>query len=97
MNTEILTKNAGKSNVANRVYSSKPRLFKHLKTQGHLGGSVEHPTSAQVVISRFVSLSPALGSALPAQSLEPALDSVSPSLSASPALTLCISLSPKND
>ena len=38
-------------------------------------------TLAQVMISRFLSLSPALGSVLTAQSLEPVLDSVSPSLS----------------
>ena len=43
--------------------------------------SFEHLTSAQVMISLFVSSSPALGSVLTAQSLEPALDSVSPSLS----------------
>ena len=55
--------------------------------------SVKHPTSAQVMITWFVSLSPTSGSVLTAQSLEPALDSVSPSLSApSP---LCLSVSPK--
>ena len=43
--------------------------------------SVKCPTSAQVVISQFVSSSPASGSVLTAQSLEPASDSVSPSLS----------------
>ena len=60
---------------------------------GRLGGSlVEHPTSAQVMISWLVSLSPALGSVLMAQSLEPALDSVclSLSLSAPPPLMLCL-------
>ena len=35
-------------------------------------------TSAQVMISWFVGLSPMLGSVLTAQSLEPASDSVSP-------------------
>ena len=55
--------------------------------------SVEHPTSAQVMISRFVSSSPTSGSVLTAQSLEPALDSVSPSGSAPPLLMLCVSLS----
>ena len=54
--------------------------------------SVEHPTSAQVMISRFVSSSPASGSVLTAQSLEPASDSVSPSLSAPPLLMLCLSV-----
>ena len=43
--------------------------------------SVECPTSAQVMISWFVGLSPALGSVLTAQSLEAASDTVSPSLS----------------
>ena len=41
----------------------------------------KRPTSAGVMISQFVSSSPALGSVLTAQSLEPASDSVSPSLS----------------
>ena len=42
--------------------------------------SVKCPTSTQVMISPFVSLSPASSSVLPAQSLEPASDSVSLSL-----------------
>ena len=57
--------------------------------------SVKRPTSAQVMISQSVGLSPASGSVLTAQSLEPALDSVSPSLSAPPLLMLCLSLSQK--
>ena len=60
--------------------------------------SVERLTSAQVMISRSVSLSPASGSVLTAQSLEPALDSGSPSPSAPPptqALSLSLSLSVK--
>ena len=57
---------------------------------------VEHLTWVQVTISRFVGLSPMLGSMLTAQSLEPTLDSVSPSLSASSLLMLCLSLSLKN-
>ena len=55
--------------------------------------SVKRPTSAQVMISQLMSLSPASGSVLTAQSLEAALDSVSPSLSAPPLLTLSVSLS----
>ena len=51
------------------------------------------PTSAQVIISLFMNLSPTSGSVLTAQGLEPALDSVSPSLSAPPLLTFCLSLS----
>ena len=43
--------------------------------------SVGCPTSAQVMISWLVGLSPASGSVLTPQRLEPALDSVSVSLS----------------
>ena len=50
--------------------------------------SVKRPTLVQVMISRFVSSSPASGSVLTAQSLELASDSVSPSPSAPPLLTL---------
>ena len=46
--------------------------------------SVEHQTSAQVMISQFVGSSPMSGSVLTAQSLEPASDSVSLSLCPSP-------------
>ena len=56
--------------------------------------SVERPTSAQVMSSRFVSSSPASGSVLTAWSPEPALDSVSSSLSApAPLGSLSFSLS----
>ena len=55
--------------------------------------SVKQPTSAQVMISQFVSLSPVSGSVLTAQSLEPTSDSVSPSLSALSPLMLALSLS----
>ena len=54
--------------------------------------SVKHLTSAQVMISQLVGLSPASGSGLTAGSLEPASDSVSPSLSAPPLLVLCLCL-----
>ena len=57
--------------------------------------SVKRPTSAQVMLSRFVSSSPASGSVLTAQSLEPVSDSVSPSLSDPPPFMLCLSLSQK--
>ena len=53
--------------------------------------SVKCSTSVQVMISQFVSSSPASGSVLTSQSLEPASDSVSPSLSAPPPLVLCLS------
>ena len=57
--------------------------------------SVKCLTSAQVMISRLVGSSPALGSVLTARSLEPASDSVSPSLSAPPPLVLARLLSQK--
>ena len=57
--------------------------------------SVEPPTSAQVMISWFVSLSPASGSVLTAQSLEPASDFASPSLSTPHPLAFCLRLSQK--
>ena len=52
---------------------------------------VECPTSAQVMISQLMSLSPISGSVLTAQSLEPASDSVSPSLSTLQAEDLSLS------
>ena len=58
--------------------------------------AVEHPTLTQVMISQFVSSSPAWGSVLAAQGLEPALDSVCPSLSAPPPFMLSLFLSLKN-
>ena len=58
--------------------------------------SIGRLTSAQVMISQFVSLSPMLGSMLTAESLEPALDSVSPSLSVPPLLSLSLSLKNKD-
>ena len=63
---------------------------------GHLvAQSVKHPTWDQVMISWIMSLSPASGSVLTAQSLEPASDSMSPSLSAPPLLVLSLSLKNK--
>ena len=54
---------------------------------------VEHPISAEVMLSQFVSSSPMSGSMLTAQSLEPASDSVSPFLSALPhscSVSVCL-------
>ena len=68
---------------------------KQCSSLGRLGGLVEHPTSAQVMISWPVSSSPLSGSVLTAQTLEPAWDSVSPSLSVPPPLALCLSLAQK--
>ena len=57
---------------------------------------MKSPTSAQVMISRSGSSSPASGSGLMTQSLEPASDSVSPSLSAPPhSFSLSLSLKKK--
>ena len=50
--------------------------------------SVERPTSAQVMISQFLGLSPTSGSVLTAQSLESASNSMCVSLSASFLLVL---------
>ena len=57
------------------------------------GRLVKRPTSAHVMIPRFMSSGLASGSALTAQSLQPASDPVSPSLSAPPLLALSLSLS----
>ena len=85
---------------------SKPNVWVHTMILGPflengfwgawVAQSVEHLTSAQVVISWFMGSSLALGSVLTARSLEPALDSgiLSPSLCPSPLeLCLCLSLS----
>ena len=69
--------------------------------KGSTGGawvaqSVKRPTSAQVMVLRSMSSSPASGSTLTAQSLEPASDSVSPSLSDPPLFMLCLSVSKIN-
>ena len=60
--------------------------------------SVKRLTLAQVVMSQFMSLSPALGSMLTAQSLEPAAYSMSPFLSSfpSPAHSLFLKINVKN-
>ena len=64
--------------------------------------SVEHPTSAQVMISQSVSLSPASGSVLTARSLDPASDLCLPLSLPLPclfsvSLSLSFSLSLKNN
>ena len=68
-------------------------LKPHLLRGVWVAQSVQHPASAQVMISQFVGSSPASGSVLTAQSLEPASDSVSASLSAPPPLAFSLSLS----
>ena len=60
--------------------------------RGCLDQLIKCPTSTQVMISRFVSSSPASGSVLTAQSLEPASDTVSSFLSVCPpsySVSLC--------
>ena len=58
--------------------------------------SVKGPTSAQVMVSCFMVLNPALGSVLTAQILKPASDSMSPSLSlllpCSLSVSVCVSV-----
>ena len=60
-----------------------------------VASSVERPTSAQLMLSWFMSLSLASDSVLTARSLEPASDSVSPFFCAPPPLALCLCLSQK--
>ena len=75
------------------LHSVPVSLSKRNKHWGAWGAqSVTRLTSAQVVISRSVSLSPVSGSVRTARSLEPASDSVSPSLFVPPLLVLSLSL-----
>ena len=96
----ILTSNPSESPPEQRLSFKKILFFKLKKKIFIYWGtwvaqSVEHPTSAQVMISRFASSNPMSGSVLTARILEPASDSVSPSPSAPPPLTVCLSLSHK--
>ena len=76
--------------------SFKRKFFLKIINRGAcVAQSIEHPTSAQVMISQLMSSSSATGSVLTAQSLEPASDSVSPSLSA-PTHSHSVSVSLKN-
>ena len=77
---------------------SQHRNARKANNKGHAWGtwvaqSVKCPTLAQVMISRFLSLSPVLGSL--AVGTEPALDPVSPSLSAPLLFVLSFSLKNK--
>ena len=65
---------------------------KHKEQGTWVAQSVKHPTLGQVMISRFVGLSPTSGSVLIAQNLEPASDSLSPSLSLPLPLAPCVCL-----
>ena len=75
----------------------KSSHIKTLRRGIQVAQSVKRQTSAQVMISWFVSLSPTSGSVMTAQSLEPVLGfCVSLSFSAPPLLMLCLSLSKMN-
>ena len=69
--------------------------IKKLTRRAWVAQSVKRPTSAQLMISQFVSSSPTLGSVLTAQSLEPPLAFVSYSLSTPPPCVLFLSLKNK--
>ena len=99
----LFFKRERESRSGRRAEGEGKRIFSGLHAQGTwiaqgtcVAQSLEHPTSARVTISQFMSSSLASGSMLTAQSLEPASDSVSPSLSAPPLLTHCLSLSLKS-
>ena len=62
--------------------------FKNWMRGAWVAHKVERLTSAQAMISWFVSSSPVLRSVMTAQSLQPASDSVFPSLSSPPQLVL---------
>ena len=68
----------------------KKNLIKKWAWGAWVAQSVNCLTSAQVMISWLVGLSPASGSVLTARSLEPASDSVSPPLSAPSPLAHCL-------
>ena len=78
------------------VHTTKTQYFINQKRGARVAQLVEHPTSAQVMISTVHEFEPTLGSGLTAQSLDPALDSVSPSLSLCSSPTHALSLSLKN-
>ena len=83
------------SNFGGPIVTVTPRL--KLQQRGAwVAQSVKYLTSAQVMIPRFVSLSPIWDSGVTAQSLESASDSVSRCFSAPPLLMLCLSVSLKN-
>ena len=74
----------------------RPNIKTHHRRGAWVARSVKRPTSVQVMISWFVSSSPASGSVLTAQSLEPVSDSVSPSLSPTLPRSCSVSLCLKN-
>ena len=90
----------GMSTLETELHTTTQQASEDIKTQPKsqstwVAQSVEHLTSAQVMIWQFVGSSPTSGSGLMARSLDPVSDSVSPSLSAPPPFMLCLSLSQK--
>ena len=88
----------GMTTLETELHTTTQQASEDMKTQpkpqsAWVAQSVEHPTSAQVMIWQFMGLSPTSGSVLTAWSLEPASDCVSSSVSAPPPLMLCLSLS----
>ena len=84
------------SPATNTIRSLLSHINEGQKRGAWVAQSVKRPTSAQVMISRSVSSSPASGSVLTAQSLEPVSDSVSSSLWSSPVHALSLSVSKIN-
>ena len=78
--------------LANLMSRTQHNLNGHGSGGSWVAQWVKRPTSAQVLISKLVSLSPASDSVLTAQSLEPASDSVFLSLCPSSACNLFLSL-----
>ena len=91
---EVIQRRAmGQQCYSHRRRAGRGEMEKETYRGTWVARSVERLTSAQVMISPFVSSNPAWVSALTARSLEPASDSVSPSPSAPPSLMLGLSVS----
>ena len=80
---QLLWKSSGQFlHKRNESLCSHEHLYRNVHNRGTwVARSVKRLTSAQVMISLFVSSSPTSGSVLAVWSLEPTSDSVSPSLS----------------
>ena len=89
----VCLKAASTTAISIRPCHVLPPLKKKIPGGTWMAQWVKHPTSAQVMISRFVSSSPTSGSVWTAQSLEPASGYVSPPLSLCPSLIRTLSLS----
>ena len=95
--------NQGENPPARSEYSAMAFLQSNVRVGVGVGGVagvarlVECSTSSQVMISRFMSLSPASSSVMTAQTLEPASDSVSLSLCPSSVLSLFLKIKLKSE